>query len=39
MIDKAMTVKPDKLEKPFGRIDEETMISINRSRALFFGLA
>jgi mRNA interferase MazF len=38
MIDKAMT-KRDKLEKPIGRLDDETMISVNRSLALFFGIA
>jgi mRNA interferase MazF len=39
MIDKTMTVRRDKLAKPFGRIDDETMISVNRSLALFFGIA
>lgn len=39
MIDKAMTVKRDKLSAPFGRLDKETMASVARSLALFFGLA
>ncbi|WP_158812441.1 type II toxin-antitoxin system PemK/MazF family toxin [Methylocapsa sp. S129] len=39
MVDKAMTVKRDKLAEPFGRVDDETMISVNRSLALFFGFA
>src|SRR5579863_2261025 len=39
MIDKAMTVKRDKLGKPIGRVDDETMISVNRSLALFLGFA
>jgi mRNA interferase MazF len=39
MIDKAMTLKRDKLGKPIGRVDDETMISVNRSLALFFGFA
>jgi len=39
MIDKAMTVRRDKLAEPFGRIDDETIVSINRSLALFFGIA
>jgi len=39
MVDKAMTVKRDRLGEPFGRVDDETMISVNRSLALFFGLA
>ena len=39
MIDKAMTLKRDKLGKPIGRVDDETMISVNRSLALFLGFA
>jgi mRNA interferase MazF len=39
MIDKAMTVKRGKLGEPFGRLDDETIISVNRSLALFFGFA
>jgi len=39
MIDKAMTVRRDKLAEPFGRIDDEMIVSINRSLALFFGIA
>jgi mRNA interferase MazF len=39
MIDKAMTVRRDKLAEPFGRVDDETMISVNRSLALFLGIA
>lgn len=39
MVDKAMTVKRDKLIEPFGHLDDETMISVNRSLALFFGFA
>ncbi|HLH50085.1 MAG TPA: type II toxin-antitoxin system PemK/MazF family toxin [Roseiarcus sp.] len=39
MIDKAMTVRRDKLAAPFGRIDDETIVSINRSLVLFFGIA
>ena len=37
MIDKAMTVRRDRLAEPFGRFDEETMIAVNRSLALFLG--
>jgi mRNA interferase MazF len=37
MIDKAMTVRRDRLAEPFGRLDEETMIAVNRSLALFLG--
>jgi mRNA interferase MazF len=38
-VDKAMTVRRDRLGEPFGRVDDEIMISVNRSLALFFGLA
>jgi mRNA interferase MazF len=38
MVDKAMTVKRDKLGAPIGRIDDETMIEIERSLALFLGI-
>lgn len=37
MVDKAMSVKRDKLGEPFGHLDDETMISVNRSLALFLG--
>lgn len=39
MVDKAMTVKRDKLGKAFGRIDDGTMVSVNRALALFLGFA
>ncbi|SRR5579883_1974646 len=39
MIDKAMTVRRDKLGNTIGRVDDETMISVNRSLALFLGIA
>jgi mRNA interferase MazF len=38
MIDKAMSVKRDKLGTPFGHIDDETMLSVTRSLAVFFDL-
>jgi len=37
MVDKAMTVKRDKLGEPFGCLDEGTMIAVTRSLALFLG--
>lgn len=37
MVDKAMSVKRDKLGEPFGHLDDETMISVNRSLALYLG--
>lgn len=39
MIDKVMTVRRDKLGQPFGRLDDETMLSVTRSLAVFLGLA
>lgn len=39
MIDKAMSVKRDKIGPSFGRFDDETMLSITRSLAVFLGLA
>lgn len=37
MIDKAMTIRRDRLGESFGRLDDETMVSVNRALALFFG--
>ena len=39
MVDKAMTVRRERLGSPFGRLDPETMLSVNRSLALFLGFA
>lgn len=39
MIDKAMTVRRDKIGEPFGHLDDDALISVNRSLALFFGFA
>ena len=39
MVDKAMTVKRDKIGVPFGRIDENAMIEVERSLAVFLGIA
>ena len=39
MIDKAMTVRRDRIGKSFGRVDDGTLLAVNRSIALFFGLA
>lgn len=39
MIDKAMTVRRDRIGKSFGRVDDATLLAANRSIALFFGLA
>jgi mRNA interferase MazF len=39
MVDKAMTAKRDRFGATFGRVDDATMIAVNRSLALFLGLA
>ena len=39
MLDKPMTVKVDKIGPSFGHLDDATMVSVNRSLALFLGLA
>jgi mRNA interferase MazF len=39
MVDKAMSVKRDKIGPPFGRLDDETMLSVTRSLAVFLGMA
>lgn len=38
-IDKAMSVKRDKIGAPIGRLDEEAMLAVTRSLALFLGVA
>lgn len=39
MVDKVMAVKREKLDLPIGRLDDETMVSVTRSLALFLGIA
>jgi mRNA interferase MazF len=39
MVDKAMTVKRDKIGPTFGRIDADTIVEIERCLALFLGIA
>ena len=39
MLDKAMTVKRDKIGPAFGQIDVDTMIEIERCLAVFLGIA
>ena len=39
MVDKAMTVKRDKVEQAFGRIDVNVMVEIERCLAVFLGIA
>ena len=39
MVDKAMTVKRDKVGRAFGRLDLDTMVEIERCLAVFLGIA
>lgn len=39
MVDKAMTVKRDKVGPVFGRIDLDKLVEVERALAVFFGIA
>ena len=39
MVDKAMTVKRDKIGPVFGRIDADAMVEVERCLAVFLGIA
>ena len=39
MIDKAMTVRTDKLGAAFGQVGDTAMLQVSRSLALFLGIA
>jgi mRNA interferase MazF len=39
MVDKAVTVRRDKIGPVFGRIDADTMVEIDRCLAVFLGIA
>lgn len=39
MVDKSMTVKRDKVGAPFGRIDADTILEVERCLAVFLGIA
>lgn len=39
MVDKAMTVRRDKVGPAFGRIDADTLVAVERSLAVFLGIA
>ena len=39
MVDKIMTVKRDKLGPSFGQIDQDRLIEVERSMAVFLGIA
>jgi len=38
MIDKVITMRRDKIGRRIGRLDDETMLAVNRSLTLFLGL-
>ncbi|KLD31635.1 growth inhibitor PemK, partial [Xanthomonas perforans] len=39
MVDKAMTVKRDKIGRAFGRVDADALVEIERCLAVFLGIA
>ncbi|WP_428427801.1 type II toxin-antitoxin system PemK/MazF family toxin [Pararhizobium sp.] len=39
MVDKVMTMRRDKIGAPFGQLNAETMVSVNRLLAVFLGFA
>lgn len=39
MIDKAHTVLADKISEPFGKLNDENMLAVNRALAVFLGFA
>jgi mRNA interferase MazF len=39
MVDKAMTVKRDKVGQAFGRINADAMVEVERCLAVFLGIA
>ncbi len=39
MIDKAMTIKREKIGPVFGRIDPDTLVEVERCLAVFLGIA
>jgi mRNA interferase MazF len=39
MVDKAMTVKRDKVGSAFGRIDTDALVEVERCLAVFLGIA
>ena len=39
MVDKAVSVRREKLSPPFGSLGEDAMLSVSRSLAVFLGIA
>lgn len=38
MVDKAVTVRRDKVGEAFGQLDDDTLVSVTRAMALFLGM-
>lgn len=38
MVDKAVTVRRDKVGEAFGQIDDDTLVAVTRAMALFLGM-
>jgi mRNA interferase MazF len=39
MVDQAISVRRDRIGRPFGRIEDETMLRVSRALAVWIGLA
>jgi mRNA interferase MazF len=39
MVDKAMTIRRDKVSTAFGRVDADSMVEVERCLAVFLGIA
>lgn len=39
MVDKPQSISREKIGKPIGRLDDETMLAVNRALAVFLGFA
>jgi mRNA interferase MazF len=39
MVDNTHTIPREKIRKPFGRVEDETMLAVNRALAVFLGFA
>ena len=39
MVDKAMTVRREKVAEPFGSVDSNTLVEVERCLAVFLGIA
>lgn len=39
MVDKIVSIKRDKVGEPFGRLDDEMMLRVNRALAVWLGIA